>query len=340
MTPEPPQGFPSPALFLEAAFAYRRCAALRTGLELDVFSVLDGEPLESEKLAERCDASPRGMRMLCDALVTLGALQKQADRYSLTSDAAVFLSRKSPASMAASILFLTSTEFENAFRQLTAAVRRGGTPLDAAGVVAPEHEFWLEFARSMAPMMAFPAESIAQLLGADQGKPWNVLDIAAGHGIFGIAIGKQNPRAHITALDWPKVLEIARWNAEAAGLNDRYRTLAGSAFEVNLGTGYDVILLTNFLHHFDPPTCETLLRRVHAALAPGGRVATLEFVPGVDRVTPPFAALFALNMLVHTPAGDAYTFPELERMFRNAGFGACELHPLPPGPQSVIITQK
>jgi len=337
---EPPAGFPSPALFLEAACAYRRSAALRTGLELDVFTALDGEPLDAETLAGLCGASPRGMRILCDALATLGALEKQGDRYTLSSDAAVFLSRKSPACMASGFLFLSSGEFENAFQQLTAAVRRGGTPLDARGVLAPENEFWREFARSMAAMMAFPAESVAQLLGAERGQPWNVLDVAAGHGMFGIAIGRQNPRACITALDWPGVLEIARWNADAAGLGDRYRTLAGSAFEVNLGTGYDVVLLTNFLHHFDPESCETLLRRLHRALAPGGRVATLEFVPGVDRVTPPFAAMFALNMLVHTPAGDAYTFPELERMFRNAGFGPCALHPLPPGPQSLILTQK
>jgi hypothetical protein len=340
MTPEPPQGLPSPALFLDAACAYRRCAALRTGLELDVFTALDGEPLDAGTLATRCGASPRGMRILCDALATLGALDKMGERYALTSNAAIFLSRKSPMCMAAGFLFLSSAEFENPFQQLTAAVRQGGTPLEAQGVVAPENEFWIEFARSMGPMMAFPADSIAQLLGADRGQPWNVLDVAAGHGAFGIAIARQNPRACITALDWPAVLEVARWNAEAAGLGDRYRTLPGNAFEVHLGTGYDVVLLTNILHHFDPPTCETLLRRVHAALSPGGRVAALEFVPGVDRVTPPFAAMFALNMLVHTPAGDAYTFPELERMFRNTGFGPCELHPLPPGPQSVVITSK
>ncbi len=335
-----PAELPSPALFLDAAAGYRRSAALRAGLELDVFTALDGEPLDAATLAERCGASPRGMRILCDGLAAMGALEKRGDRYALTRDAAIFLSRKSPLCMAPGFLFLSSSEFVSVFQQLTAAVRRGGTPLDGQGVLAPEAEFWREFARSMAPMMAYPAESVAQLLGADRGQPWNVLDVAAGHGMFGIAIGRQNPRACITALDWPSVLEIARWNAESAGLSDRYRTLPGSVFELNLGTGYDVVLLTNFLHHFDPPTCESLLRRVHAALAVGGRVAALEFVPSVDRVTPPFAAMFALNMLVHTPAGDAYTFPELERMFRNAGFGPCELHPLPPGPQTVIITQK
>ena len=335
-----PAGFPSPALFLEFASAYRRSAALRAAIELDVFTALGDGPLDAASLAARCGAAPRGMRILCDALAALGILQKEDGRYLLTMPASIFLNRTSPACMADGFLFLSSPHIQNAFRDLTAAVRRGGTWQTASDVLAPEHDFWLDFARAMAPMMAFPAESIAQLLGAGSGERWNVLDVAAGHGIFGIAIGRQNPNAVITAVDWPGVLAIARANAEAAGLAARYRTLPGSAFDVEFGPGYDVVLLTNFLHHFDPATNEALLRRVHAALAPAGRVATVEFVPNEDRLSPEFAAMFALNMLVHTPGGDAYTFTELDRMFRNAGFGASEWHPLPPGPQAVVITRK
>jgi SAM-dependent methyltransferase len=333
-------GFPSPALFLEAATAYRRSAALRAAIELDLFTALADAPLDAGALAARCGVSPRGIRILCDALATLGILRKETAGYALTPDAAVFLNRTSPACMADAFLFLGSPHIEGAFRDLTAAVRRGGTPFDAANVLAPEHEFWLDFARAMAPMMAYPAESIAELLGATRAESWRVLDIAAGHGMFGIAVARQNPNAVVTAVDWPGVLAIARSNAEAAGVAARFHALPGSAFEVEFGTGYDLVLLTNFLHHFDPATCEALLRRVHAALVPGGRAAALEFVPNDDRTGPPFAAMFALNMLVHTPGGDAYTLAELERMFRSAGFGPCELHPLPPGPQSVMIAPR
>ncbi len=340
MDTKPPEGIPSPALFLDTSSAYRRSAALRAALELDVFTALADGPLDAAELAARCHAAPRGIRILCDALASLDILQKVDGRYLLTMEAAVFLNRNSPACMADGFLFLSSPHIQNAFSDLTAAVRRGGTSQTASDVLAPEHGFWLDFARAMAPMMAFPAESIAQLLGAERGERWSVLDIAAGHGIFGIAIGRQYPNAVITAVDWPGVLEIATHNAEAAGLAGRYRTVPGSAFEVELGSGYDVVLLTNFLHHFDSATNEALLRRIHAALAPAGRLATLEFVPNEDRLSPEFAALFALNMLVHTPAGDAYTFAELERMFRNAGFGPSEWHALPPGPQGVVITRK
>ncbi len=141
---------------------------------------------------------------------------------------------------------------------------------------------------------------------------------------------KNNPHVEITALDWKAVLEVAKENAQKAGVADRYSTIEGSAFDVDFGSGYDLVLLTNFLHHFDAPTNETLLRKVHAALADGGRAVTLEFVPNDDRVTPPDAAGFSMMMLTSTPSGDAYTFSELERMAANAGFSRSTIHPLPP----------
>ncbi|MGH9795266.1 MAG: SAM-dependent methyltransferase, partial [Candidatus Acidiferrales bacterium] len=213
-----------------------------------------------------------------------------------------------------------------------------GTAATTEGTISPENPVWVEFARAMAPMMAFPAEGIAELLRAYEG--CKVLDIAAGHGLFGIAIARRNPQAQVVAVDWRNVLEVAKENAQQAGVAERYRTLPGSAFDVDFGADYDVALLTNFLHHFDVPTCEKLLRKVHAALAPGGRVATLEFVPNDDRVSPPAQATFALAMLATTPAGDAYTFAELDRMFRNAGFAGSEMHALPPSFQHVVISTK
>jgi 2-polyprenyl-3-methyl-5-hydroxy-6-metoxy-1,4-benzoquinol methylase len=136
------------------------------------------------------------------------------------------------------------------------------------------------------------------------------------------------------------VLEVAKENAQAAGVAERFSTVEGDAFTAEYGEGYDVILLTNFLHHFDPPTCEQLLRKVRAALAPEGVALTLEFVPNEDRVTPPVAAAFSLMMLAGTNGGDAYTYPELERMFANAGFSSSEAHPLPASPQQAIVSRK
>jgi ubiquinone/menaquinone biosynthesis C-methylase UbiE len=166
------------------------------------------------------------------------------------------------------------------------------------------------------------------------------LDVAAGHGQFGITIARHYPKAVVTALDWPAVLAVAAENAREAGVADRHTLLPGSAFGLDWGGPYDLVLLTNFLHHFDLPTCEQLAAKAHAALAPGGRALILEFVPDPDRIGPPGTAGFALTMLATTAAGDAYTFAEYERIFARAGFARSEFHPLPPTAQQAVVSHK
>jgi hypothetical protein len=113
--------------------------------------------------------------------------------------------------------------------------------------------------------------------------------------------------------------------------------LPGSAFDVEFGGPYDVVLLTNFLHHFDKPTCVSLLKKVRAALKPGGRAATLEFVPNEDRVSPPMPAAFAMTMLASTASGDAYTFSELSAMHEDAGYKNVKAHPIPMSPHTIVL---
>jgi 2-polyprenyl-3-methyl-5-hydroxy-6-metoxy-1,4-benzoquinol methylase len=132
---------------------------------------------------------------------------------------------------------------------------------------------------------------------------------------------------------------VAKENAAKAGVSDRYSTIAGSAFDVDLGSGYDIILIPNFLHHFDVATNEKLLRKVYAALAPGGIVVTPDFIPNEDRISPPRDAMFSMQML-STPAGDAYTYSELEKMFRNTGFARNEMRELAPFPQRLVVSEK
>jgi phosphohistidine phosphatase SixA len=336
----PTPAAPSPDPFLGAMTAYQRSAALKGALDLDLFSAIAAGAGTVPALAERCAASPRGMRILCDYLTAAGFLLKAGDTYALTPDSATFLDRGSPACVAVAAEFLYAPELHEAFADVAQAVRRGGTLLAGAGTVTPEHPVWVRFARAMAPLMRMPARAVVDLVEVDPAASLRVLDVAAGHGMFGLAFAQAYPRAEVTALDWPAVLVVAGENARAAGVDGRFHPLAGSAFETPLGGPYDLVLLPNFLHHFDSATCEALLATVGPALAPRGRVVTVEFVPDEGRVTPPHVAMFSLVMLCTTPAGDAYTFAELEAMFRRAGFPRSVLHvPGPAGPQ-VIISQR
>ncbi len=164
----------------------------------------------------------------------------------------------------------------------------------------------------MVPMMMPAAHAIVDILDVHSASSLRVLDIAAGHGMFGVTIAQRNPRAEVVAVDWAPVLTVATENAKSLGVADRYRTIPGNAFDVDYGTGYDVALLTNFLHHFDKDTNISLLRKVAAAMKTGGRIVILEMVPNEDRVSPPLAAGFALTMLAGTPSGDAFTLREFE----------------------------
>jgi len=329
---------PSPLLFFETVNSYQRTAAIKAAVELEIFTAIGEGKTSAAEIAQRCGTAERGARILCDSLATLGFLTKQESRYGLTPDSAMFLDQRSPAYLGGALEFLLSPMLMDNFKELTASVRKGGTAME--GTMVPEHPVWVQFARGMAPLMFMPAQLLAQLVKLDTSRQTKVLDIAAGHGMFGLAFARQSPNVEVVAQDWAPVLEVAKENAKAAGVSERYKTLPGSAFEVDYGTGYDLVLLTNFLHHFDPPTCETLLKKVHASLAPGGRAVALEFVPNEDRISPPGAAMFSLVMLASTPSGDAYTFAELEGMFRNAGFTRSESHQLPPSMQQVVIGHK
>jgi SAM-dependent methyltransferase len=333
-------GGPTPELFFQMANAYQRSQALKAAVDLDLFTAIAEGKDTVPVLAQRCGASARGVRILADFMTIQGLLVKDGSRYSLTQDSAVFLDRKSPAYMGSALGFLHAPKFTEAFENLTEAVRKGGTVAGEAGTVAPEHPLWVEFAKSMIPLMAKPAEEIALLVNRTQPGVKKVLDVAAGHGLFGIEIAKRCSNAEIVALDWPNVLAVAQDFARQAGVQARYRTIAGDAFQQELGTGYDLVLLTNFLHHFSLATCETLLRKIHRCLAPGGRVITLEFVPNDDRVTPPPVAEFSLIMLATTPEGDAYTLKEYEQVFRAAGFARTEFEPLPGSMEQVLISYK
>jgi ubiquinone/menaquinone biosynthesis C-methylase UbiE len=330
----------SPALFFDTVNAYQRTQALKAAIDLDLFTLIGKGKTTAAVLAKACKATERGVRILCDYLTVIGFLTKKGQRYGLTPDSAVFLDRRSPACMGGAIEFLLSPMVTDGFRDLAATVRKGGTLMGKGGTVAPENPVWVRFAKAMLPMMALPGRHMAQLVNGNSREKIRVLDIAAGHGIFGIEFARANPNAQIVALDWPNVLQVARENARRAGVHKRHTLLPGSAFDVDFGDDFDVVLLTNFLHHFDTKTCVKLLKKVRAALKKGGRAVTLEFVPDESRVSPPESATFSLMMLGTTPQGDAYTFSELKVMCEAAGFKRNTIHPLPAAIQKVVVSTK
>jgi precorrin-6B methylase 2 len=291
---------PSPEQIFYTVQGYQRAFALKAAVDIDLFTAIAKGNNTAAEIARSCNGAERGVRILCDAMTVMGMLTKSGDRYSLTGAA------------------------------------------DDKGTLAPDDPIWVEFARGMAPMMMPAAQAIAGILAQELGSrpSAKILDIAASHGLFGITVAKQLPNAHIYALDWAIVLKVAQENAGKEGVAERYHLLPGSVFDVDFGSGFDAVLITNLLHHFTPADNEKMLKKAHAALNPGGQVIVLEFVPNDDRISPPVPAMFSLTMLGSTPHGDAYTLAEYGTMFRNAGFEAPRLIPLEPMPQSLVVARK
>lgn len=322
----------NPAPIFDCFTAYQKSAAMQAAVDIGLFSAIAAGSATVPDIAKTCNASTKGVRVLCDYWTVQGLLTKSGETYKPTPETAMFLDRKSPAYIGDAMKFLNGpiTPF---FGRLTEAVRKGGC--ESSGSVEAEYAGWTDFAEGMGALMLPPAQAIAGILGPVSG---HALDVAAGHGLFGIVLAQKNPDLRVTALDWPKVVEVASRNAAKMGVGQRYATITGDAFKVGLGGPYDVILVTNLLHHFRDEQCISLLKRLRGALRPGGRLVTLEFIPNEDRVTPPMSAGFSLVMLATTAGGDAYTFAELERMLKMAGFTNNKLHQPPDSPQQIIVS--
>ena len=326
----------SPVAFVEAALAYQKTAAIKAAIDLDLFTLIGAGADTAEALAEKIGAPIRGLRILCDYLTVQGFLEKSVTRYAATPSSRAFLDRRSRSFMGSIVDFHAAPEMCELFLgDPVAYVRNGGAI--GLGSVAPDHPVWAKFARAMIPVMLPVADAIAKQVAAWPQPPGKVLDIAAGHGVFGIAIAKTIPTTELVAVDSPTVLAIASENAAHAGITGRFRALPGDAFTLDWGTDYDLVLLPNFLHHFDQATCVQLLKKVRASLKPGGKTVAVEFVPDEDRVSPPFQAGFAFYMLGSTPHGDAFTAQDFDAMARASGFKAATVTPVARSPQSLVL---
>jgi 2-polyprenyl-3-methyl-5-hydroxy-6-metoxy-1,4-benzoquinol methylase len=324
----------SPDLFIDAVLAFQQTAAIKAALELDLFTEIAKGNATAESLAQATGAAVRGIRILCDYLAVRGHLEKQGDRFQLTPSTAAFLDRNAPSWMGDAVHYLAAPEMMDLFLRDPAAYVRNGGSIGLANN-APDHPIWVKFARAMGRSRIPVAKRVASELAGSS--PCKVLDVAAGHGMFGIAIAQTVTGAQITAVDWQAVLAVALENAEAAGLSGRYHTLAGSAFDADWGSGFDLVLLANFLHQLDRDACVTLLGKARKSLVSGGRAAVVDFLPNEDRAAPLYAVMFAFQMLGSTPQGDAYTAREFEEMGRAAGFGQVTSKLLPPTPQTLIL---
>ncbi|MBV9610478.1 MAG: methyltransferase type 12, partial [Acidobacteria bacterium] len=150
---------PTPMRFFQTMLAYQQTAAMEAAIDLDIFTAISRGNHTAETIAAACQASIRGTRGLCDALVVMGFLEKHNNKYSLAPDSAMFLDRNSRTYIGTAAKFLAMRDLRQNFDSLADAVRKGGTVAPNDGTMAPDHPMWVQFARAMAPLAAMLAES-------------------------------------------------------------------------------------------------------------------------------------------------------------------------------------
>jgi len=198
----------SPENIFNTLWGFQRTAALKTGIDLDIFTAIAEGDRTAAAIAKKSGASERGIRILCDYLTIIGLLGKSGASYELTPESAMFLNRRSPAYLGTTANFLTIPEVVNNFTDLTSSVRRGGVA-EKGNTVADENPIWIEFARAMVPMAMPSAFAIADLLSIASAGPVQVLDIAAGHGMFGIVLAGTHAGDAYTFAELQRQLEGA-----------------------------------------------------------------------------------------------------------------------------------
>jgi len=298
-----------------AVNGYTYSRVILTALDLDIFSVLGGQSWTIRQLARALHASERGVDILCRNLASLGLLDVQNGRYKNSPLGATALNKKHPEYRGAYLSLLQRHWDE--WSQLTDSVKSGKPLPDNEPIPEEEHRRAFTWAmhhrsRDMAPRIAKHID----LRGAT-----TLLDVGGGPGTYTLAMLAKWPKLHGTVGDRPAALQVARAVARQHPAGKRLSYLPLDFMAEAIPGSYDVILLSNVIHIYGPGENITLLKKIKAALNPGGRVIIQDFFLWDKKGLRPIETnLFAITMLLHTDTGNTYTAQDVKKWMAKAGF--------------------
>ena len=330
---------PTPERILQMAWGYVPPLVLEAAIKHHVFDVLDDGAKTVAETASATGASERGLRAIMNALVGLEFLAKDAEgRYRLTPESAAFLVSTKPG-FQGGLIRHCSEHLIPRWLHLNDVVATG-EPVSAVNEEKSGAEFFHDFVLDIFPM-SYPA---AQFLARERnfgegGEPVRVLDLAAGSGVWGIALAQSSPRVRVTAVDWPEVIPVTKKTTARFGFADRFSFVEGDLHDAEFGSGYMLATLGHILHSEGEARSRELLKKTFGALGSGGTIAIAEFLVNKERTGPLPGLFFAVNMLVNTQTGNTWSVEEIGDWLREAGF--TEVRTIPsPGHSPLILATK
>lgn len=329
---------PSPEKLMQFVWGYAPPLIIEAAIKNKVFDTLAAGPMTVAEISSATGASERGLASIMNALTGLELLLKDGASYALTPESAAFLVSTKPSYLGGMIAH-TSTQLIPKWLDIESIVRTG-TPSMQINETEEGTAFFEQFVSSLFPFN-YPAANVAAhaLDLASATAPVRVLDLAAGSGVWSIALAQRSPHVSATAVDWPGVLEVTRKTAAQFGLADRFSFIAGDLGEVDFGNGYHIATLGHILHSEGAERSRSLLKKTFDALAPGGTIVIAEFLVDSERRKNVMGLLFDVNMLVNTTSGGTYSFEEIRTWLEAAGFEKAGLVPAP-GPSPLIFADK
>jgi hypothetical protein len=330
---------PTPEKIMQTGLAFWASKTLLSAIEMGVFSELARGPESFDALSGRLGLHPRSARDFFDALVALGFLVRDGNKYANTPETDLFLDRKKP-SYVGGVLEMANRRLYPFWGHLTEALRTG----------EPQNEYRSGGPGLFETLYSEPArlkEFLAAMTGISHGAnraiarqfPWGdyqtFVDVGTAQGDLAVQIALANPHLSGVGFDLPEVAPVFEEYVGTVGVEDRLTFQPGDFFNDDLPQA-DVVLMGHILHDWDLPTKKMLVGRAFDALPGGGAFVVYESIIDDGRSKNAFGLLMSLNMLIETPGGFDYTGADCAGWMKGAGFSATRVEPLV-GPDSMVI---
>jgi len=304
----------NPNTIREFAASFQKSRILLSAFELDIFTNIDESGTTNNQIAGNLHLNEHGCERLLNALVSLGFLKKQNHLFFNTHESFAFLSKKSPDYLGG---LMHSNHLWNTWSNLTQVLKSGVSahPED----INKRGEEWLfpfinamhDRAKKQAPL---------QLANIDLSEIKSILDIGGGSGAYSMEFVSKKSEMEVTVFDLPNVIPITEKFLDKEGFSDKIKTCAGDYTTDDLPKGFDLVFLSAIIHSNSLETNRDLINKCFSSLNKNGKIVIQDWIMNNDRTQPVAGAIFAINMLVGTEAGDCFTEQEVTEMLNVAGF--------------------
>jgi ubiquinone/menaquinone biosynthesis C-methylase UbiE len=323
---------------LEFGFGFAPGLIIDAAVKFYIFDALDHGPKTLKEIHYATGASKRGLSAVLNALVALELLEKDsAEFYSLTPESAAFLVRSQP-NYQGGLFNLYSSRIIPDWFQLSEVLGTGRSV--APPNPAQEVAFFRQLVEELFGFNYAAAQALADILEISKASETiSVLDIAAGSGVWGIALAQRSSMVRVQAVDFPDILPVTRKFAERHGVEAQFTYTEGDVATANFGSGHHIATLGHILHSEGVADSRALIRKTYSALAPGATIVIADFLPNAERTAPVFPLIFAVNMLIHTPDGNTFSFEEIRSWLEESGFVAVRLVNVPAVSPLILATK-